>query len=294
VEQVGVTAGATGGLAVVVGAIIEPGDEVMILAPTWPLIVGMVHAFHGRPIHVPFFGEVQTVASIEAQLESFRSERTRALYLNTPNNPTGRVIPREWMEVIVSWARKHDMWLIADEVYEQYQYAGEHVYCRALAPERTISSHSFSKAYGMAGNRLGYIVGPAEAIAQCRKLITHFYYGAPKAAQLAGLRVLEGAGDGWVARARAAYLDLARYAAGALGVPVPAGSTFLFVDVKSFLDDRGLKGFLEDCVDHGLFVAPGTSFGPYPTHIRACFTAAEPEVVRRGFDRLAGLLDSKR
>jgi N-succinyldiaminopimelate aminotransferase len=97
-----------------------------------------------------------------------------------------------------------------------------------------------------------------------------------------------------VARARAAYLDLARYAAGALGVPVPAGSTFLFVDVKSFLDDRGLKGFLEDCVDHGLFVAPGTSFGPYPTHIRACFTAAEPEVVRRGFDRLAGLLDSKR
>jgi len=198
------------------------------------------------------------------------------------------------MEAIVRWARKHDIWLIADEVYEEYQYAGEHVYCRSLAPERTFSSHSFSKAYGMAGNRLGYIVGPTNAIAQCRKLITHFYYGAPKAAQLSGLRVLQGAGDEWVVKAREAYLELGRYAAGAIGVPVPEGSTFLFIDVKGCLDDRGLRGLLEDCVDNGLFVAPGTSFGPYPTHIRACFTAATPDVVRRGFDRLAELLDSKR
>lgn len=293
-DEIGVTAGATGGLAVVVGAIVEPGDEVMILAPTWPLIVGMVHAFHGRPVYVPFFGEVEMVSGIRQHLERFRTENTRALYLNTPNNPTGSVLPLEWMKIIVDWAREHDLWLIADEVYEDYQYQGEHVYCRSLAPERTFSSHSFSKAYGMAGNRLGYIVGPNHAISQCRKLITHFYYGASQAAQLAGLQILEGAGDTWVATAKQAYMELGEYAAKAVGVAAPKGSTFLFLDVKDVLDERGLGGLLEDCVEQGLFVAPGSSFGPYPTHIRVCFTAAEPPVVRRGFDRLAALLKSKR
>jgi aspartate/methionine/tyrosine aminotransferase len=293
-NAIGVTAGATGGLAVVVGAIVEPGDEVMILAPTWPLIVGMVHAFHGCPVHVPFFGEVDAASDIRAHLETYRTANTRALYLNTPNNPTGCVLPLDWMKVIVEWAREHDLWLIADEVYEDYQYEGEHVYCRTLAPERTFSSHSFSKAYGMAGNRLGYIVGPEAAIAQCRKLITHFYYGAPQAAQLAGLRILEGAGDSWVATAKQAYMELGTMAAKAVGVPAPQGSTFLFLDVKEVLDERGLGGLLEDCVDQGLFVAPGSSFGPYPTHIRVCFTAAEPPVIRRGFDCLAALLNSKR
>ena len=68
----------------------------------------------------------------------------------------------------------------------------------------------------------------------------------------------------------------------------------MFIDVADALDERGLDGFLEDCVDLGIFVAPGPSFGPYPTHIRACFTAANPSVVKRGFDKLAALLRAKR
>jgi N-succinyldiaminopimelate aminotransferase len=75
-----------------------------------------------------------------------------------------------------------------------------------------------------------------------------------------------------------------------LGVAPPRGSTFLFLDVAERLDERGLDGFLEDCVDHGLFVAPGPSFGPYPTHVRVCFTAAPPELVDRGVAVLASLL----
>ena len=75
-----------------------------------------------------------------------------------------------------------------------------------------------------------------------------------------------------------------------LGVPPPQGSTFLFLDIAQHLDERGLDGFLEDCVDRGLFVAPGPSFGPYPTSVRLCFTAAPPDVVERGVEVLAGLL----
>jgi N-succinyldiaminopimelate aminotransferase len=79
-------------------------------------------------------------------------------------------------------------------------------------------------------------------------------------------------------------------AAEKLRVPPPEGSTFLFLDVSSKLDERGLVGFLEDCVERGLVVAPGPSFGPYPHHIRVCFTSAEPEIVERGVEVLARVL----
>ncbi len=150
--------------------------------------------------------------------------------------------------------------------------------------------HSFSKAFGMAGNRCGYVAGPGEVMAELRKVSTHTFYSAPTAAQLAGIRALEGAADEWLAAARRHYRELGRAAAERLGMAPPGGSTFLFLDVADRLDERGLERFLEECVEQGLFLAPGPSFGPYPTHVRLCFTAVEPERVARGVEVLARLL----
>ncbi len=125
---------------------------------------------------------------------------------------------------------------------------------------------------------------------QALKVATHTTYCAPAAAQLAALRVLGPAGDEWAGKAREAYRELGEAAADRLSVPRPEGSAFLFVDVSSRLDARGLAGFLEDAADRGLFVAPGPSFGPYAAHVRVCFTAAPPTVVRRGIEVLAALL----
>jgi aspartate/methionine/tyrosine aminotransferase len=285
-----VGAGATGALGAAVGAIVAPGEEVLILAPFWPLIAGIVSSFHGRPVPVPFLDRVASVDDALKAVEAKLTDRTVALYLNSPNNPTGKVMPREWLEALVDWARRHGLWLLADEVYELYVYEGEHTHTRPLAPERTFSVHSFSKAYGMAGNRCGYVVGPGQVMPDLRKVSLHTFYSTPTASQLAALRILRGAGEPWVERARKAYAELGRFAARRLGVPDPQGGTFLFLDVSEALDGRGLMGFLEDCVDRGLFLAPGPSFGPYPEHVRICFTSAEPEVVRRGVEVLAGML----
>src|SRR6185295_12080694 len=159
-----------------------------------------------------------------------RTGRTVALYLNTPSNPTGRLIPRAWIEALVEWARSEDLWLISDEVYEDYVFAGEHTYCRPLAPERTFATHSFSKAYGMAGNRCGYVVGPAAAMKELRKIGMHSYYSTPTAAQLAALNVLGPLGDAWVARARDLYRQAGEKTAARLGLDAPKGSAFLFFD----------------------------------------------------------------
>lgn len=289
-EHVLITAGATNGLGAVVGGLVAPGDDVLLLAPFWPLIAGIVRSFSANPVPVPLFADATpTAAQARAALEAALTPRTAAVYLNTPNNPTGRVLPPDVVEAVVAFARDHDLWVLADEVYEDYVYAGEHVYARALLPERTFASYSFSKAYGMAGNRAGYVVGPADGMAQVRKVATHTFYATPTASQLAALRALRTAGP-WVDAARAQYADTGRRAAARLGVAAPEGSTFLFLDVADRLGPGGLGAFLEECVAHGLLLAPGPSFGPYPTHVRLCFTAVDPARTLRGVEVLARLL----
>ena len=289
-DDVLISAGATGGLAAVLGAILEPGDEVLVLAPYWPLIDGIVRCCHARPVAVPFIGEVDSPETAVERVRRFLSERTAALYVSTPNNPTGVVLPRAWIEALVDWAVGQRLWIVSDEVYEDYVYRGSHTYARALAPERTFSAHSFSKAFGMAGNRCGYVVGPAGAMGEPCKVSTHAFYSTPTASQVAAERALDGRGDAWIAGIRDSYEQAGRHGAGRLGLEPPAGSTFLFLDVADRLDDRGLLGLLEDCADRGLFLAPGPSFGPYPTHVRLCFTCAPPEAVARGVAHLAELL----
>jgi N-succinyldiaminopimelate aminotransferase len=290
-EHVLITAGATGGLGAVAGALLDPGDEFLILAPYWPLIEGIVRSFHGTPVAVPVLaGEVATTEEAVAAVESRRGVRTVALYLSTPNNPTGRVLPRAWVEALVEWARRHDLWVLTDEVYEAFLYRGEHVRALPLAPERTFLAQTFSKCYGMTGNRCGYVVGPKSVMGELRKVSTHTFYSTPTASQVAAVRALAGPGDAWAAEVREQYRDTGRRAAERLGLPAPEGSTFLFLDVASALDERGLAGLLERCVERGLLVAPGPSFGPYPTHVRVCYTAVEPVRALRGVEILAGLL----
>jgi len=282
-----VGAGATGVLGAAIGATMDPGDEILLLAPYWPLIAGIVKAMGGVPVAVPYIGEVAGPDDVARLLDEHTTERTTAIYLSTPNNPTGKVIPGDEIEAIAEWARSRDFWILADEVYEDYVYSGTHRYARSIAPERTFSVHSFSKAYGMAGNRCGYIVGPTDVMAEVGKIGTHTFYSTPTASQIAGARALDGRGAAWVAEVKPAYLAAGTAAAQRLGLETPEGSQFLWVDVADRLDERGLMGFLEDCLDDGLLVAPGPSFGPYPTHIRVCYTAVPPDVTARGIDCLA-------
>jgi N-succinyldiaminopimelate aminotransferase len=241
-------------------------------------------------VAVPFLGVADSPESAVEIVRRHHTSRTAALYLSTPSNPTGRVIPRSWVEALVGWAAREDLWVVTDEVYEDYVYVGQHTYARSLAPDRTFSAHSFSKAFGMAGNRCGYVLGPERLMPDVRKVSTHSFYSCTTASQLAAARALDGRGDAWVAGIKPEYERLGRMAAQRLGVAAPEGGTFLFLDVAERLDPRGLLGFLEDCVERGLFVAPGTSFGPYPTHVRVCFTSAPPDVMERGIGTLASIL----
>ena len=286
-DQVLVTGGATAGLANVVGSIAARGDEVLILAPFWPLIRGIVQSVGATPVEVPFFDRVDGVEAALEAVEARRSERSVALYVSTPSNPSGRVLPEPWLAALAEWARRHDFWLLADEVYEELVYCGEHVSLTRFAPERTITSFSFSKSYGMAGYRVGYLVGPRDVVECAHKLHTHSTYSAATPSQLAALAALQ-RGDAWLAETREHYRRAGADAARVLGLPAPEGSTFLFLDVRERLGERGMLGFLEDVFEDGVVLAPGASSGSdYEGFARLCYTAARPEDVATAVRLLA-------
>jgi len=289
-DRVLVSAGATGALSSALGAIASPGDEVLVLAPFWPLIRGIVSAFRAVPVEVPFYDRVKSADEAVAAVRARTSSRTVALYVSTPSNPTGRVLPADWLEALAHFAAREGLWLLSDEVYEEYVYRGEHVSIGSFAPERTLTAFSFSKSYGMAGNRVGYLIAPPEAITEALKISTHTAYAAPTVGQVAArLALVEG--DAWLARANASYREIGEETAQRLGLPPPEGATYHFVDVAHRLDDRGIWGFLEDCVDAGVALAPGPSCGEaYGSWVRLCYTAAPPDEVRAATDRLAELL----
>jgi N-succinyldiaminopimelate aminotransferase len=269
-----------------------PSEEVLILAPFWPLIRGIVQSFGATPVEVPFYDRIDSADAAVDAVRRRLSPRSVALYVSTPSNPTGRIIPESWLHALADLARQENLWLLSDEVYEDYVYDGEHVSLRCIAPERTIAAYSFSKAYGMAGYRTGYLVGPPDAIAQAGKIATHTFYSAPTAGQVAGLHALRD-GQAWVDQARTCYLAAGNAAATGLGLPLPEGSTFLFVNAEAALDERGMSGLLADCLADGVAVAPGASCGQsYENWFRLCYTSEPPVEVGVAISKLAKRLNA--
>ncbi len=295
-ELVQVVSGATAGIAVVVDALLSPGDELLLLAPFWPLVRGTTQRRGARAVEVPFWDRLDAMgdaAAIEAYLESFVTPRTAAIYVNTPHNPTGHVLGAQHLDAIASVAERHRLWVISDEVYEELWFEREpaSAWTHPRLRPRAVVVHSVSKAYGLAGARVGFAHGPAAAMQAIRGVQTFMTYCAPRPFQLAAARVLD-EGRAWITSTRAHYRDLAFRAADALDVPRPPGGTFLFVDTRGRRrDGEAPLAFLERCVDAGVLLTPGTASGKdFEDWVRLCFTTLPPDELSEALARLRAVL----
>jgi N-succinyldiaminopimelate aminotransferase len=294
-ECVQVMAGATAAMGVICNSLLEPGDEVILPAPFWPLMRGAIKARGAVPVEVPLFTRLDE-AGFDAldSIERAITERTCAIYLNTPHNPTGRMLPPGVLEGIAQIAARHDLWIFSDEVYEDVFFterAPGSVFARRDFAGRTIATHSVSKAYGLAGARVGYTHGPHEVMEVIRGVQTFYSYCAPRPMQFAAAQALEH-GDSWLTEMRALYASAGRAAAEALEIPAPEGGTFLFFDLAPFMR-RGetLKDILERCLDAGVMLTPGTACGKdFGTWARLCFTVVPEAELREALGLLRGAL----
>jgi N-succinyldiaminopimelate aminotransferase len=291
-----VTCGATSGLDLACRALLSPGDEVIVLAPFWPLIRGIVSATGAVPIELPFFTQLRSEEfDIARALEGVVSPRTVAIYVNHPHNPTGVVLRDDELAVIAGFAREHNLWVLSDEAYEElwYEAPAPALWQHPDVRERVIVSHTFSKTYGICGARVGYVHGSPAAMTAIQALETFATYCAPRPMQVAAARALtEPEGAAWVEAARASYKQAAAASADAVGVAVPASGTFLFFALTPFLrEGEAPLQLLERCARAGVVLTPGSAAGKhYPDWARMCFTCVDPATLERALGLLKGVL----
>ena len=280
----------------------------LLLTPGWVTYDALIRLAGAVPVSVPLrkgAGRMLTGADLAARI----TPRTRAILLNTPHNPTGRVFGPEELEAIADTARRHDLLVLADETLEYLVYTDAVHRSIAALPamaERTLTFNGFSKAYSMAGWRVGYVHGPAPLVANMLKVHQHLVTCANVVAQKAATAALGGPGGGRAgirsgirAEIRAGLADRRDLVARALdsvpGIrcPAPEAGLFCFPDVAGTgMDDREFAGF---CLEEAqVAVLPGSAFGAGGEgHVRVAFGRRSSEALAAGVERIREALSRR-
>lgn len=289
VGDVVVTTGAMAALYTTLMSIADPGDEVIVMSPSWPNYLMQMTLLGIRPVTVSTNETNGHVPTIE-QLESAVSVRTKAVLLNSPCNPTGAVIDQTQMARIIDFARRADIYVISDEVYDKIVYEGTHVSAASYDSDgRVVCIHSFSKTYSMTGWRVGYAVAPPEIATLIRKCQEPTVSCVNAPAQYAALAALNGPQE-IIGEMRDAYRerrDEVNRLLSSSGISAlnPGGAFYIWVDISS--SQRSDVDFAMDLVDkHQVTVVPGSTFGPNNEDRVRISLATAPDQLYEGIRRL--------
>lgn len=276
--QVIVSNGAKFSIFASLRAILNPGDEVIIPTPCWVSYPEMVRIAEGVPVFVPGAPEKNFVTEAR-DIEPYVTERTKALILNSPNNPNGCIWNREQLEGIAKLAVERGFYVISDEIYEKLIYDGEeHVSIASLGEDifaQTITINGMSKAYAMTGWRIGYTAGPLHVIKAMNSLQSQVASGSNAIAQYASVRALTAPeGPGEIERMRRAYDERRRHIVKRLNaIPgircmMPKGAFYAMMDVSGVLgmmcgdvEITDSMTFAAKLLEHAdVAVVPGSAF----------------------------------
>ncbi|WP_425101208.1 pyridoxal phosphate-dependent aminotransferase [Tropicibacter sp. S64] len=274
-----ITAGGQAALLAAHIAVCQPGETALHIDPFYATYPGTIRSASAIPVTVPTRARDSFLPD-PAQIDRIASETgARSLLINTPNNPTGTVYPRETLEAIADVCIRHDLWLISDEVYDTQVWEGQHLSPRQLPgmEERTLVIGSMSKSHAMTGSRVGWLLGPASAMPHLIDLSTNTNYGVPGYIQDAALFALQQGAplEDEVAepfrRRRALALSILAEQDTVTAIP-SQGAMYVMLDIRA----TGLSGrdFAEGLLDaKHIAVMPGESFGTSAAgHIRVALT----------------------
>ncbi len=302
-SQVLVTNGGKQAVAEAFAVLCDPGDEVIVLAPYWTTYPESIALAGGTPVVVSSDETTGFRSSVD-DLEAAWTPQTKALLFVSPSNPTGAVYPRDEIEAIGRWALERGVWVLTDEIYEHLVYGGaEHHSMPVLVPElaeRCLVANGVAKTYAMTGWRVGWLIGPADAITAATNIQSHETSNVSNVAQRAALAAVSGGLED-VAMMREHFDRRRRIIVATLneidGVvcPEPEGAFYAFPSVKGLLG-RSIRGqrpatsaeLAELCINEAkVAVVPGEAFGA-PGFFRMSYAMAEHDMVE-GVSRLAAL-----
>lgn len=291
-EQVLVTIGASEALDLAFRAILEPGDEVLVPAPSYVSYEPGVAFCHGVPVPVETKEEDNFILTPE-QIERVITKKTKAIVLPYPNNPTGAIMTREQLDAIRTVILKHDLFVISDEIYSELTYGQRHVSFAEGMEDRTLLINGFSKAFAMTGWRLGYACGPAPLIAAMVKIHQYTMLCAPIMSQVAGVEALrDEMHNGYPQVAdmvrnynRRRTLVVESFRDMGLSCFEPRGAFYAFPNIKS----TGLSSeeFCKRLIfEKSVACVPGTAFGASGEGYIRCSYAASMENIIEALKRI--------
>ena len=262
--EVTVTCGATEAMVSVMLAVVDPGEEVIVFEPFYENYDRDTLLCDARPVYVPMWGREELDLD---RLAAAFSDRTRAIVINTPNNPTGRVASRRDLEGIAELCQRHDAYAITDEIYEHIYYEGEHIPMATLPGmrDRTVTVSGASKTFAVTGWRVGTIVAPPALTGAIRKVHDFLTVGAPAPLQEAVAVAMETLGPEY-------YGDMARQYRSRRDVLIPGlqeagfrcdppeGSYYVLCDFSELSDLPDDEFAVWLTAEHGVASVPGSSF----------------------------------
>lgn len=268
VENLLITSGGMGALIALFRTVLDPGDEVLVPEPHFPEYRAQIELAGGKLVHV-HTGLGDNYVPKPEDVEKSITSRTKVLLLNSPNNPTGSVIPGPVMDRLAQVAKEADLLVVCDEVYDRLVFDGRPHQTMATRPgmaESTVVIGSFSKAFAMTGWRLGYAFGPPDLMAEMTKVVTYYTSCASSVSQRAGLAALRKAGktvdlmvEEFQRRRDFVYEALSRIPG--VRVSRPAGAFYIFPNLEALTQDTELFA-LELLERERVVVVPGGPFGP--------------------------------
>jgi aspartate/methionine/tyrosine aminotransferase len=281
-------------------ALLDPGDEVLLIAPYWTTYPEAIRLAGGVPVEVVTDETTGYLASVE-QLEAARTERTKVLLFVSPSNPTGAVYPAEEVDAIGAWAAEHDLWVVTDEIYEHLVYGAARMHSIAhTAGEKVVVLNGFAKTNAMTGWRVGWMIGPTDIVKAATNLQSHATSNVANVSQRAAVAALEGDLTA-VDEMRTAFDRRRKLIVGMLndidGVvcPTPEGAFYAFPSVKGLLGKEyggrrvetsaELAELILDEVE--VAVVPGEAFGA-PGYLRLSYALGDDDLVE-GITRLQKL-----
>ena len=294
-KEILVTVGVSEAIDLAIRALCSPGDEVLYHEPCFVSYAPTIRLAHAVPVCVETRVEDEFRLTVEA-MERKVTPRTKAILLNFPCNPTGAVLSREDMEEILKFAKKHDLIVLADEVYSELNYEGGDLVSFASFPEyhdRVILLNGFSKSWAMTGYRLGYACGPEDVIDAMMKIHQYGIMSAPTLSQAAGVEAMDH-GDKDVDRMRREYKKRRDYLVPALNemglkTVMPKGAFYIFSDIRStgLKDDEFALKLLKE---FGVAVVPGSAFGACGAGFVRMSYATSLEKIRLAVERIGKML----
>lgn len=289
-DDVVISCGAVNALFESLVALISPGDGILLPDPGWPNYEMMADTLSARVSRYPLLPDQGFIPDLDALDALAAAPDVKVLIINSPGNPTGAVFPRPVMEALVEIARRHDLYLISDECYEQIVFEGEHVSPGSLDHDgRVLSVFSMSKSYAMTGWRMGYVTGESSLVELVAKVQEPVVSCATSIAQKAGQAALDG-DQSCVREMTASYrarrdlvVDLLR--AGGLLINEPKGAFYILADISSASTDS--YAFARRLVaEKAVAVAPGLTFGPAGAGMVRLSLATDIDQLRTGTERL--------